>query len=406
MLESKYLHRLVLIFISLVFLTTCIMLFWTRQHYYMYEQELIEQNAELTGAILSRHPELEEDIIDSILSDENNTEAGMEILEKYGLGDTEAYYRIRDLRALEEKMETDTIWMVLISFGIVAFVFFFYVVREHKKVKELNRYMNRILNGDYSLDIRDYEEGEMSHLKNEIYKMTILLKEKSDGAMKDKLALEETLSDISHQIKTPLTSMYVMNDLLADPNMDADTRQEFLNKNRKQLERIEWLVSSLLKLSRMESGMVQMKHDRINVKKLVTKAIDPLRIPIELKNQKLVVNIKKNLSMVGDEAWLIEALVNILKNAHEHTDEEGTIVISASDNPIYKEISIADNGCGIDKEDLPHLFERFYKAKTSKSDSVGIGLHLAEKIVKSMNGEILVESEVLKGTTFRLRFYK
>ena len=372
----------------------------------MYEQELIEQNAELTGSIISRHPELEEDIIESILSDENNTEVGMEILEKYGLGDTEAYYRIHDLRALEEKMETDAIWMVLISFGIVALVFFFYVVREHKKVKELNRYMNRILNGDYSLDIRDYEEGEMSHLKNEIYKMTVLLKEKSDGATKDKLALEETLSDISHQIKTPLTGMYVMNDLLSDSDMDADTRQEFLNKNRKQLERIEWLVSSLLKLSRMESGMVQMKHDRINVKKLVTKAIDPLRIPIELKNQKLVVNIKKNLSIIGDEAWLTEALVNILKNAHEHTDEEGTITISASDNPIYKEISIADNGCGIDKEDLPHLFERFYKAKTSKSDSVGIGLHLAEKIVKSMNGEILVESEVLKGTTFRLRFYK
>ena len=406
MLESKYLHRLVLVFLACVFLTTCIMLFWTRQHYRMYEQALIDAHASLTGAILSGHPELEEDIVDSILSDEDHKESGMKILEKYGLGDTEVYYRIRDLRALEEKMEIDTIWMVLISFGIVSFVFFFYIVREHKKVKELNRYMNRILNGDYSLDIRDYEEGEMSHLKNEIYKMTVLLKEKSDGAMKDKLALEETLSDISHQIKTPLTSMYVMNDLLSDSDMDLNTRQEFLSKNRKQLGRIEWLVSSLLKLSRMESGMIQMKHHRINVKKLVSSSIDPLRIPIELKNQKLVIDIKKNLFIIGDEAWLTEALVNILKNAHEHTDEGGTITICANNNPIYKEIVITDNGCGIDKEDLPHLFERFYKAKTSKSDSVGIGLHLAEKIVKSMQGEILVESEVLKGTTFRLRFYK
>ena len=119
-----------------------------------------------------------------------------------------------------------------------------------------------------------------------------------------------------------------------------------------------------------------------------------------------MIDIKKNLFIIGDEAWLTEALVNILKNAHEHTDEGGTITIRANNNPIYKEIVITDNGCGIDKEDLPHLFERFYKAKTSKSDSVGIGLHLAEKIVKSMQGEILVESEVLKGTTFRLRFYK
>lgn len=281
----------------------------------------------------------------------------------------------------------------------------YHLYKQSEKIKDLSFYMNNILNNNYSFDIRDYEEGDLSNLKNDIYKMTVKLKEQSDFSLKDKKYLEEVLSDISHQLKTPLTSMYVINDvLLTSKDIKEEKKLEFLKKNRKELERIEWLVTSLLKMSRLDSGSETLKIKEVELGSLIKKVLEPLEIPIELKGQKLILEYDPKIKLNIDISWTTEAFINILKNAHEHTKEEGTITIYAKDTPIYTEIEIRDNGEGIKEEDLPHIFERFYKGKENK-ESIGIGLHMAKKIINLEKGEIKALSSK-EGTIFNIKFYK
>lgn len=279
-----------------------------------------------------------------------------------------------------------------------------YKKSQDKKINEISNYMNSVLNGNYSLDIRSYEEGRLSILKNDIYKITVKLKEQTDMAINEKNNLEMILSDISHQIKTPLTSMYVINDLLKSDKLSKKEKIEFINKNKSQLERIEWLVTSLLKLSRLDNGFVKLKKEKVEVAKLIDNCLNPLLIPIELKNQNVVKQID-NFEIDIDFNWFSEAIINILKNAHEHTNAFGTIKVEASDNSMYSSIIISDNGTGISKQDLPHIFERFYKGDNQK-ESIGIGLNMAKKIIDLSGGEINVLSTPSIGTTFIIKIYK
>lgn len=279
-----------------------------------------------------------------------------------------------------------------------------YKKSQDRKINEISNYMNSVLNGNYSLDIRSYEEGRLSILKNDIYKITVKLKEQTDMAINEKNNLEMILSDISHQIKTPLTSMYVINDLLKSDKLSKKEKIEFLNKNESQLERIEWLVTSLLKLSRLDNGFVKLKKEKVEVAKLIDNCLNPLLIPIELKNQNVVKQID-NFEIDIDFNWFSEAIINILKNAHEHTNAFGTIKVEASDNSMYSSIIISDNGTGISKQDLPYIFERFYKGANQK-ESIGIGLNMAKKIIDLSGGEINVLSTPSVGTTFIIKIYK
>lgn len=279
-----------------------------------------------------------------------------------------------------------------------------YKKSQDRKINEISNYMNSVLNGNYSLDIRSYEEGRLSILKNDIYKITVKLKEQTDMAINEKNNLEMILSDISHQIKTPLTSMYVINDLLKSDKLSKKEKIEFLNKNESQLERIEWLVTSLLKLSRLDNGFVKLKKEKVEVAKLIDNCLNPLLIPIELKNQNVVKQID-NFEIDIDFNWFSEAIINILKNAHEHTNAFGTIKVEANDNSMYSSIIISDNGTGISKQDLPHIFERFYKGDNQK-ESIGIGLNMAKKIIDLSGGEINVLSTPSVGTTFIIKIYK
>lgn len=304
-----------------------------------------------------------------------------------------------------EWISTSTFLLILFNLIGCDLLFFLVLYKESRQIQNLSKDMNKILNGDYSIGIRDYEEGDISNLKNDIYQMTIKLREQTEQSKKDKKYLEETLSDISHQLKTPLTSMYVINDLfLENSDMTEEVRREFLLKNRTQLERVEWLVTSLLKMSRLDSGAETLKRKKIKSSELISSVVDPLKIPIELKEQKLEIDYKNDPTLFLDPNWTREALVNILKNAHEHTKEHGSLKIMVSETPLYFEIIISDTGCGISKEDLPHIFERFYKGTGSK-ESIGIGLHMAKKIISMQQGEIKVIPLSL-GTRFEIHFYK
>lgn len=276
----------------------------------------------------------------------------------------------------------------------------------YREIEKLSSYLRQISGGDYSLEVRDNQEGELSILKNDIYKVTLMLSEHKSLLQHDKIELTNAISDISHQLKTPLTSMMVMADLLSDAGLPIAKRTEFTRNIRIQLERIDWLVSSLLKLSKIDAGTVIFKKDQITVEKLIQKALKAVLIPIDIKEQTVSINGGKTVSFFGDLNWTCEALINILKNCVEHTPKEGVITISFSENTLFTEILIADNGVGIPKEDIPFIFNRFYKGKNSNEDSIGIGLAMAYSIIKSQDGDLGVISEKEKGTQFRVKFYK
>ncbi len=274
------------------------------------------------------------------------------------------------------------------------------------EIENLSNYLRQISNGNYTLDVRDNQEGELSILKNDIYKVTLMLSEHSALLQHDKVQLTNAISDISHQLKTPLTSMTVMADLLSEPELPPEKRTEFTRNIRIQLERIGWLVSSLLKFSKIDAGTVQFKKDPISVRTLFQKSLEPVLIPMDIKEQTVSIKGDDTVSFLGDLNWTAESLINILKNCVEHTPEGGEISISFAENALYTEVIIADNGKGIPKEELPYVFQRFYKGKNASEDSVGIGLALSHSIITSQNGDINIKSEKGIGTQFHIKIYK
>lgn len=300
---------------------------------------------------------------------------------------------------------TLAVMMLIFSLALICCAIFF-TMRRYQDIQELSDYLRHISAGDFSLDVRDNHEGELSILKSNIYKVTSMLANQSQLLEEDKKRLTDAISDISHQLKTPLTSMMVMADLLDNANLPTEKRAEFTNNMHAQLKRIEWLVSSLLKLSKIEAGSVTFKQEKVMIDELIKKVTVQFLIQMDVKEQRLTINGDQSLSFIGDFNWTAEALINIIKNAIEHTPVDGEITISSSGNALFTEIAIADNGPGIPRKDIPYLFQRFYKGKNASDDSVGIGLAMAQRIIASQNGDIEVTSEEGQGTEFRIKFYK
>lgn len=276
----------------------------------------------------------------------------------------------------------------------------------YREIDKLSGYLQQISSGDFQLDVRDNYEGELSILKTQIYKVTRMLSEQGTVLHEDKAKLTNAISDISHQLKTPLTSMMVMADLLRDKNVDDAKRAEFTRNLQVQLERMEWLVSSLLKLSKIDARTIAFKKEKVLARELVRIAVEPLLVPMDIKMQSLDIQGDDKTAFIGDSNWTAEALINIIKNCVEHTAEEGEISIHFSENPLFTEITISDTGKGIAKEDLPYIFKRFYKGKNANDESVGIGLAMAHSIITSQQGDIEVQSQPGVGTKFQIKFYK
>ena len=295
--------------------------------------------------------------------------------------------------------------VLLFFLGAVLIGLFSYFTRQrYLELDRLNKYLTAVLAGEENPGIEDQEEGELSILKTNIYKTTMMLKYQKELLSEDKIRLAAAMADISHQLKTPLTSMMVMNDLLMSEE-DPEKRSEFLKTQSAQLDRMNWLIQTLLKLSKLDAGTIEMKQEEISAKELIVSALRPFEIQMELKN--IIADISGSDMMIRcDINWTIEALQNIVKNCCEHMDTEGELKIETGDTNLFRQTRISDTGCGIAEADLPHIFERFYKGKNAGKDSVGIGLALSKTIVESQHGEILVKSEEGVGTQFDVRFYK
>ena len=405
MLKNKEVRELILIEIIVLIIGIVSILLLNKYSYETYKEAIIENNLYIIDSIISKHPELENEVIDGIINHDISKSESYEILNKYGLDRLDTVDYLNDNSYINKTIRKYDIIYISILIIIVFSILIIYINKIYNKIRKLSIYTNDILNNKYNMDIREYSEGDISNLKNDLYKMTIKLKEQNELSLKDKIYLQDTLSDISHQLKTPLTSMYVINELLYDDKLDKSLKKELLNKSKKGLERIEWLITSLLKMSRLDSGSEKLILERVKLINIINKTIEPIKIPLELKNINLNVSCSNDIKVNVDVNWTTEALINILKNAMEHTLENGNINIVCSDNPLYTMISISDDGCGISKKDLPHIFERFYKGMSNK-ESIGIGLNMSKKIIENENGNISVKSKENEGTTFIIKLFK
>ena len=298
----------------------------------------------------------------------------------------------------------EAVFFILI-FGVALTAYFAHITKKrYEALERLNDYLTLVLAGGTLPETEEQEEGEVSILRTNIYKAASILGFQNELLKKDKVRLADAIADISHQLKTPLTSMMVMNDLLKSED-DPAKREEFLATQSNQLDRMNWLVQTLLKLSKLDAGTIELKKEAITAKDLIESALKPFEIQMELKDIETKVE-STDITLNCDINWTLEAIRNIIKNCFEHMEAGGRLEIETSDTNLFSQIKIKDTGCGIAKEDLPHIFKRFYKGKNSGKDSVGIGLALSKAIMEDQHGEIRVSSTEGVGTTFEIRFYK
>lgn len=398
--------KLIIIPLTILMIFTCIVI--SMQTYSQYKKISVitnEKISEIIEYIIKENPSIDTKKIIQILNS-NEYKVGEEELKKYGINIEE----INSIIAVRKQMKTNIILniILIVLFSVLYMaIIFIYLKQRDKKINQITQYINEIKNRKYDLNINENSEDELSNLKNELYKITIMLKEESEISRQDKENIKMSVEDISHQLKTPLTSIIIMLDNLKDnPNMDEDTKQKFIFEISKQVDWINWLVISILKLSRLEADVVKFSNNKINVKKFIDEIIGNLEIPIEIKNQKISIEGDEDASFIGDYKWQQEAITNIIKNAIEHNKENGKITIKYEENVLFTKITIIDEGQGIAKEDLKHIFERFYKAQNSSDNSVGIGLSLAKNIIEKNNGMINCKSEIGNGTEFIVKYMK
>ena len=357
--ENKNIKYLILPMIILTITASITITIQTIKQYKTVTITLNEKIAEIMGKISESNPEIDSREIIEILNSAKNTEQyekGQTELSKYGI----EIDKINSIKLIENQMKTNLKLniLIIVLFSILWMtIIVLYLRKRDKKIKQITNYINQIKNKKYDLNIEENTEDELSNLKNELYKITIMLKEESEISKKDKENLKMSVEDISHQLKTPLTSITIMLDNLKDnPNMEEKTKQKFIFEISKQVEWINWLVISMLKLSKLDANVVQFYDEKINLNKFIGEIIKNLEIPIEVKNQKIIIDGNENVSFIGDYKWQQEAITNIIKNCIEHNANNGTIYINYEENSLFTKITIRDEGEGISKEDLKHIF--------------------------------------------------
>lgn len=371
--------------------------------YRVYNTNLNKNIASIVTKIGEKYPNVDRNEIVDILNDSDKKDS--DVLKEYGI----------DLYKDSAILENDKYFNIFLIFNLllitvsstaVLLIFLRYSRAQNKKIYEIAKYIEQINNKDYTLDIDDNTEDELSILKSEVYKTTVMLKEMAENSTKDKMSLKDSLAEISHQLKTPLTSIIIMLDnILDNPQMDMDTRNDFVKDMKRSVVNINFLVNSLLALSRLEVNAVTFYRKEINIDDILNESIHNLAALCDLKNIRINVYNNTKIIINCDFKWQVEAITNILKNCIEHSNTNSEINIYCDKNKLYSKIKIQDFGIGIDNKDLPHIFEKFYKGKNSSSNSVGIGLYLAKTIIEKDNGYIQAESEVNKGTAFTIKYF-
>ena len=397
-MKNKTIKKYILSLIILLIFNVSLIFILNRYEYKMYAKNYNDKINSIISNIKNRYPNIEEsDIIEII----NNEEDSEDILSKYGIDSITKNDKVNN------KIRIISLIIIITFDSLIILIFYLYDKNKSKKIKEITKMISKINNRQFDIDINDFNEGELSILKNEISKTTTMLRQVADNSVKDKLNLKDSLGDISHQLKTPLTSITIMIDnILDNPDMNEKTRKKFLINIKREILNINFLVMSLLKLSKFDANVVKFNKESVYLKDIIIESIKNVSMIKELKNITIKVSGDDNIKLLCDFKWQVESITNILKNSIEHTSEYGTVEVNYSENKLYTRILIKDNGKGIDSDDLPHIFDRFYKGENGSDDSFGIGLSLSKTIIEKEGGSITVKSTPNIGTIFTIKYLK
>ena len=397
-MKNKTIKKYILSLIILLIFNVSLIFILNRYEYKMYTKNYHDKINSIISNIKNKYPNIEEsDIIEII----NNEEDSEDILSKYGIDSITKNDKVNN------KLRIISLIIIITFDSLIILIFYLYDKNKSKKIKEITKMISKINNRQFDIDINDFNEGELSILKNEISKTTTMLRQVADNSVKDKLNLKDSLGDISHQLKTPLTSITIMIDnILDNPDMNEKTRKKFLINIKREILNINFLVMSLLKLSKFDANVVKFNKESVYLKDIIIESIKNVSMIKELKNITIKVSGDDNIKLLCDFKWQVESITNILKNSIEHTSEYGTVEVNYSENKLYTRILIKDNGKGIDSGDLPHIFDRFYKGENGSDDSFGIGLSLSKTIIEKEGGSITVKSTPNIGTIFTIKYLK
>ena len=387
---------IIIVSLSIVFISIFIII-----NIKVYNEYSKNYNIKLNNIISNLHDNYEVDIneIITILNDNN-------YINSYGIDINDRSILLENNELFNKSIYTNII-LILLFIIIIIIIIFIYDNKKRKEINDITKYIEELNKKNYTLKIDENSEDELSILKNEIYKITILLKEDALNSKKDKLELKKSLEDISHQLKTPLTSILILLDNLIDnPDMDQETREDFIRNIKMEITNISFFIHSILNISKLDTNTVNFIENKVSIRDIIESVENKLSILCDLRNIKIITTYKKEPQIICDFNWQVEAFSNIIKNCIEHSNDNSIINIEVDDNKVYSQVTIRDNGKGIDKKDLPHIFERFYKGKNSNNDSCGIGLSLAKSILEKSKGYISVESELEKGSTFIIKYLK
>lgn len=370
-----------------------------------YEYQVYKDNfdTKITSIILKikeEYPNITDEELYNILK---SFQKDGKVLEQYSLTiDNKSLLKENDNKY--QQFLVTNITIVFISTIFLIFLFLRFNAKKDREINKITKCLEEINKRNYKIDIEEMSEDELSILKNELYKVTIKLKEDAENSKQAKKDLKDTLADISHQLKTPITSILIILDNIIDnPDMDKNTREDFIRDIKRELLNMNFLALNLLKLSKLDSNTVHFLKKEVSLNEIVTSSIKNVSPLCDLKNITIVKNLESGIKINCDLNWQVEAITNILKNCVEHSNENSKIDIMTTTNKVYSSIEIRDYGPGISQKDLPHIFERFYKGVSSSSNSIGIGLSLAKKIIESNNGLIMVDTSK-KGTTFTIKY--
>ncbi len=370
----------------------------------------INVNIATAGKILEKNPELEKYIAGYFTKAPTSEEIkkGRDVLSKYGYKEDLNLYNHKILEDLYKNFTLQGL-IVIIFCGFLMFLF---IIIDYKKIFDKLSFLaseaEKIIGGNFNINISENSEGDFYILSHQFNEMAKRLKQSIEVLNKEKIFLKNIISDISHQLKTPLSSLIMFNEIIANnKNLNEEDKKNFIQESSKQLSKMEWLIINLLKIARLEVGAIEFDIKENLLLKTVENSVSSLKIKAEKKRQTIDIKIDKDITFKHDVNWTAEALSNIVKNAIEHTKEGGKIEIEAEETPLSIQIKIKDNGEGIKKEDLPRIFDRFYKCKNSLNpESIGIGLSLSKAIIDSQGGSIGVISKQGAGTEFMITFLK
>ena len=395
------------IYIGIILIATILLIIFTiyyiqknyRESLYLYTNKVISE-------ITKEHPEQEEKIIEEVFLNNSIEEENIEdILSKYGFNEENIDIANDNFKSIDKLIFMFSLIFIIGILGIIG-LYTIYIRKQNQKLKKLDDYCKEILKGNYLLDLKEQDESDFSKLKNDIYDMTIMLKEKNSLLEKNNKDIEKLIADISHQLKTPLTSLNLINDILYT-DLPEEKKKEFLDSSQKELEKINWLIKTVLNIAKLDSKTLILDKKNENAYHLCLEVKNNFKAMCEINHADIEIVSNKEETINCDKKWTIEAMNNIVKNAIEHGAK--VITIKLEENTMYTKVTIRDNGEGIDKEDLGHIFDRFYKAKNSKENSLGIGLAFCKSIIRNQDGDIRVKSskkEEDSWTEFTIKLYK